>query len=112
MRCASSNSFASNCALELSGCKGPTATVIPMMTYQQDFNEKRLTYYDALEQPLEAETFIDRLRQQMVGALSMLDEGVARNRWLTITESRKRRIRLSPLPPSRNPSTSTISSKH
>ena len=58
----------------------------------QDFNEKRLTYYDALEQPLEAGTFIDRLRQQMVDALSMLDDGVAKNRWLTITESRKRLI--------------------
>lgn len=64
----------------------------------QDFDEQRLTHYEALEQPLDAATFIERLRQEMVDALSRLDEGLPTNDWLTIRANRKQKIRLSPLP--------------
>jgi TnpA family transposase len=63
-----------------------------------DFSERRPVYYEALQQPLDAATFISRIRQEMVDALSMLDEGLPANRWLAIVANSKRRIRLSPLP--------------
>jgi len=69
----------------------------------QDFNAKRSLYYAALQQPLDAASFIAQLRQEMVAALRMLDEGLPSNRWLTLVNNRKGRIRLSPLPAQSDP---------
>lgn len=68
-----------------------------------DFSSKRAGYYEALQQPQDAETFTNRLRQEMVDGLSMLHAGLPRNRWLTVETGRKHPLKLSPLPAQAEP---------
>lgn len=68
-----------------------------------DFPEKRTLYYEALQQPQDAQTFINQLRQAMVSALSILNDGLAENEWLTLEPARKHPLKLSPLPPQAQP---------
>lgn len=68
-----------------------------------DFPEKRTLYYEALQLPQDAQTFINQLRQAMASALSVLNDGLAENDWLTLEPTRKHPIRLSPLPPQAKP---------
>lgn len=63
-----------------------------------DFTRRRDSYYEALQQPQDAEAFTDRLRQEMVHGLSRLNEGLPRNGWLTLEMGRKHPLKLSPLP--------------
>ncbi|MCP5101668.1 MAG: transposase, partial [Chloroflexi bacterium] len=63
----------------------------------QDFDSRRETYYDMLQQPLDADTFISQLRQSMVDALSEFDQGLPENPWVELLPDRKNRIKLSPL---------------
>jgi len=63
----------------------------------QDFEQERHTYYQTLKQPLEADTFIDRLQQQMTEALSQLNEGLPSNRQVKIKKQDKGLICVSPL---------------
>lgn len=62
-----------------------------------DFGIKRTHYYQALKQPLDAETFISSLQQSMVEALSCLDQGLPHNDRVHILTQGKKRIKLSPL---------------
>ena len=63
----------------------------------QDFDDRRKTYYEMLQQPLDADTFVARLRQEMVDALTMFDQGLPKNPWVELLPERKNRIKLSPL---------------
>lgn len=63
----------------------------------QDFDSRREPYYDLLQQPLDADTFISKLRQSMVDALSEFDQGLPKNPWVELLPDRKNRIKLSPL---------------
>lgn len=68
-----------------------------------DFPEKRTLYYEALQQPQDAQAFINQLRQAMVSALSILNDGLAENEWLALEPARKHPLKLSPLPPQAPP---------
>jgi hypothetical protein len=68
-----------------------------------DFTNKRTSYYEALQQPQDAETFTNRLRQEMVDAPSRLESGLPKNGWLTLETGRKHPMKLSPLPAQANP---------
>jgi hypothetical protein len=61
-----------------------------------DFTSRRASYYEALQQPQDAEAFTRRLRQEMVDALSVLHDGLPRNGWLTLETGRKHPLKLSP----------------
>lgn len=63
----------------------------------QDFDTRRETYYELLQQPLDVDTFVARLRQDMVNALTKLDQGLPKNPWVELLPERKNPIKLSPL---------------
>ena len=63
----------------------------------QDFDDRRKTYYEMLQQPLDVGTFVARLRQEMVDALTMFDQSLPKNPWVELLPERKNRIKLSPL---------------
>jgi TnpA family transposase len=62
-----------------------------------DFAGERPTYYQALEQPLDPETFITRLQHRMHQALQTLDTGMSQNPGVKILQRPKGWIRVSPL---------------
>jgi TnpA family transposase len=62
-----------------------------------DFPEARDTYYQALEQPLDPDTFMTRLQHQMHQALQTLDTGMPHNPGVKILQRPKGWIRVSPL---------------
>jgi TnpA family transposase len=63
----------------------------------QDFDTRRETYYELLQQPLDVDTFVAHLRQDMVDALAKLDQGLPKNPWVELLPERKNPIKLSPL---------------
>jgi TnpA family transposase len=63
----------------------------------QDFDTRRGTYYELLQQPLDVDTFVARLRQEMVDALTKLDQGLPKNLWVELLPERKNPIKLSPM---------------
>jgi TnpA family transposase len=69
-----------------------------------DFHSKRTLYYEALQQPQDAQIFTNQLRQAMVDALTIFNNGLADNVWLTLDTNRKHPIKLSPLPAQADPS--------
>jgi len=64
----------------------------------RDFDERRAAYYGLLEQPMEADRFVESLRGRMETALEGLDRGYQRNPHLLVRERGKGRVTLSPLP--------------
>jgi TnpA family transposase len=64
-----------------------------------DFETQRERYYQALNLPLEADTFIATLQAEMREALRTLDRGLAGNRWVRITEAQGGRITVTPFDP-------------
>jgi TnpA family transposase len=68
-----------------------------------DFNNKRELYYEALQQPQDAQIFTNQLRRAMADALTELNDGLPDNAWLTLETSRKHPIKLSPLPAQAGP---------
>jgi TnpA family transposase len=68
-----------------------------------DFTSRRASYYEALQQPQDAETFTGRLLQEMVDGFSRLNDGLSRNGWLTLETGRKHPLKLSPLPAQADP---------
>lgn len=62
----------------------------------QDFDVRRETYYELLQQPLDVDTFVAHLRQDMVDALTKLDQGLPKNPWVELLPERKNPIKLSP----------------
>lgn len=63
----------------------------------QDFEVHRETYYKALGQPLDAETFISQLQSEMTQALTMLEQGMPSNKSVKIQKKKNGWISLSPL---------------
>ena len=63
----------------------------------QDFDERRKTYYEMLQQPLDVDTFVAQLRQDMVDALTKFDQDLPKNPWVELVPERKNRIKLLPL---------------
>ena len=62
-----------------------------------DFDERRDNYYATLDQPIEAQAFIEPLRERVVQALDTLDRGMPRNRAVKILKRGNGWIHLSPL---------------
>jgi TnpA family transposase len=63
----------------------------------RDFVQKRETYYHELHQPLEAETFIQTIHQNMREALRELNRTLPNNEQVSLRLAGKNRIKLSPL---------------
>ncbi|WP_414589730.1 Tn3 family transposase [Scytonema sp. PCC 10023] len=63
----------------------------------QDFEIHRETYYKALGQPLDSETFISQLQSEMTQALTMLDKGMPNNKNVKIQKKKNGWICVSPL---------------
>lgn len=64
-----------------------------------DFEAQRDRYYQALNLPLDADTFIATLQAEMREALRTLDHGLPGNRWVRIGEARAGRITVTPFDP-------------
>jgi TnpA family transposase len=64
-----------------------------------DFETTRQEYYQALNQPLQVESFISALQKRMQSALSSLDEGLPTNPYVKLTQRQGGWISLSPLEP-------------
>ncbi|PHJ67303.1 transposase [Nostoc linckia z18] len=65
-----------------------------------DFDQQRQIYYQALTLPLDVETFISNLQQQMAQGLEKLDQGIPKNPDVTILGKKGQGlIRLSPIDP-------------
>jgi TnpA family transposase len=69
----------------------------------RDFEAKRRTYYDALHQPLNVDTFIQRLQQEMTTALEQLNRTLPDNPQVQLLSKGGGWIALSPLPPQSEP---------
>lgn len=62
-----------------------------------DFDQKRESYYAHLKQPLDVETFIQKLKTQMEEGLSRLNKGMPSNPKVKILQKNKGWISLSPI---------------
>ncbi|SFJ81416.1 Tn3 transposase DDE domain-containing protein [Thermoflavimicrobium dichotomicum] len=62
-----------------------------------DFEARREEHYRALKQPLEANAFIDQLKQQMHTSLDKLEKGLRNNSSVRISPKRNGWISVSPL---------------
>jgi TnpA family transposase len=62
-----------------------------------DFDKKRITYYQALNQPLDAWEFINRLKQQMLNALDMIDKNLPKNDKVNLKKRNGSWISITPL---------------
>jgi TnpA family transposase len=69
----------------------------PDQDLPQDFEANRLSYFEALSQPGEAEPFITALKQKMEAALLKLDQNLPTNPEVKILEKGGGWIQLSPL---------------
>lgn len=72
-----------------------------------DFEAQRLEYFQALKQPSDVEVFIADLQKQMDEALTLLDKGLPKNKFVTIKKTGKSRICVSPLNPQNEPTNLT-----
>ena len=68
-----------------------------------DFEERREENYKALNQPLDADSFITALKQEMIQGLEKLNEGMPKNPKVRITDKGKGWISVSPLEPQAEP---------
>jgi TnpA family transposase len=68
-----------------------------------DFEQLRVAYYQALQQPEDVESFITSLQQQMEAALAHLDRGMPKNSATQILRKNNGWIRVSPFDPLREP---------
>lgn len=64
-----------------------------------DFEKLRQTYYEVLQQPLSAQTFIADLQQKMMSSLEKLDKNLPSNSHVRLTQRNGGWISLSPLEP-------------
>lgn len=69
----------------------------PEQDLPQDFDAHRQVYYQELKQPLEAETFVEPLKQTLQTSLSTLDSGLPKNPGVRILERKNGWISVSPL---------------
>ncbi len=63
----------------------------------QDFEEKRDHYYQLLNQPLDVDTFIAKVKTEMSEALAEFNDGLPQNPDVNLRENKRKRIKLSPL---------------
>jgi TnpA family transposase len=75
----------------------------PDLDLPQDFDLQRTTYYAALNQPADAQTFIARLQADMVAALTLLDRGLPTNSAVNVVTTDKGHIALRSLDPQPEP---------
>lgn len=68
-----------------------------------DFEERREENYKALNQPLDADSFIAALKQEMIKGLEKLNAGMPKNPKVRITEKGNGWISVSPLEPQAEP---------
>lgn len=68
-----------------------------------DFGERRNDYYKMLDQPMDTDTKIGELKQNLHEALQMLDKGLARNKKVTVSNYKDGWISVSPLEPQPEP---------
>lgn len=69
----------------------------------QDFEQRRVEYYATLGLPLDAETFIAQLRQELSDELAALDQAMPRNPGVQILDKNGGWIKISPLTPQPEP---------
>jgi TnpA family transposase len=69
----------------------------------QDFEQRRVHYYDTLGLPLDAETFITRLKRELGDELTALDRAMPRNPGVKILDKGGGWIKVSPLTPQPEP---------
>jgi len=63
----------------------------------QDFEERRAHYYQVLNQPLDADSFIAKVKTEMGQALAEFNKGLPTNAQVTLRQSKRKRIKLTPL---------------
>ena len=70
-----------------------------------DFSQKRVTYYEALHQPTEAESFIEQIKEDMRKALRSLDGAMPRigDKVRLLPNRKKKPISITPLAPQPEP---------
>jgi len=68
-----------------------------------DFEQRRTEYYETLDLPLDAETFIARLKQELDEELTALDRAMPRNPGVKILDKGGGWIKVSPLTPQPEP---------
>ncbi|RAM50065.1 MAG: Tn3 family transposase [Hapalosiphonaceae cyanobacterium JJU2] len=68
-----------------------------------DFESQRTEYFQALKLPDDVEEFITDLQQTMQSALSQLESGLPKNKYVKIKNQGKSRICVSPLKPQSEP---------
>jgi len=69
----------------------------------KDFDQRREDYYHALDQPLDADAFIETLQAEMRLWLETLDRGVPKNAAVRISKQRGHWIHLTPFTPRAEP---------
>ena len=69
----------------------------------QDFTDKREKYYRTLDQPMETDTFIAGIQQEMREALTHFNKDLPHNDKVFLRPHGKNRIKLSPLEPQAEP---------
>lgn len=69
----------------------------------KDFESQRTEYFQALKLPSDVEEFITDLQQQMQSALSQLELGLPKNKYVKIKNQGKSKICVSPLKPQGEP---------
>ncbi len=72
-----------------------------------DFNSKRDSYYDLLQAPKEAQTFIDKIQADMCKWLEILNAGIPNNPKVRLRQQGKSRIGLTPLDKQADPPNTT-----
>jgi TnpA family transposase len=72
-----------------------------------DFAARRTTYYEALRFPLDSETFVRGLQDEMTAALTALDRAMPQHAGVAILPKRNGWIKVSPLAPLPEPPTLT-----
>ena len=69
----------------------------PAKDLPQDFEERREHYYQVLNQPLDADSFIAKVKSEMCQALADFNEGLPTNAEVTLRKNKRKRIKLTPL---------------
>ncbi len=69
----------------------------------KDFESQRTEYFQALKLPDDVEEFITDLQQKMQSALSQLESGLPKNKYVKIKNQGKSKICVSPLKPQSEP---------
>ncbi|MEO0374167.1 MAG: Tn3 family transposase [Cyanobacteria bacterium P01_A01_bin.17] len=75
----------------------------PAHDVPKDFEQQREVYYQALQQPLDAEQFIEQIQTAMRVGLSRLNQGLPDNPKVDVTDKHGGWVKVSPLTPQPEP---------